>query len=122
MFNNNVHTLEEFYLHLKLDSWRSGRVAGWGRVERIAENDLPLKKEYRKCPVVKRLLSSGLYLLDLYLLETTQGSEDKIHIAVIAVCRANLDNIQSLCCLKAVNNMALPDLKDVVFDKLTIKR
>ena len=114
---SRIYTAEEFYRHLKLDIWQAGRVAGWGRVEKITENDLPIKKDYRQFPVVKRHLGTGLYVLDLYLMETTPISEDKIHIAVIAVCRANLDAIQRLCYLKAVNNMALPDLKAVVFDK-----
>jgi hypothetical protein len=119
---NRLYTPEEFYQSLKLDIWHFGRVSAWGRVEKISAADLPIRKNYGQSSIIKRHLGTGLYLLDLYLQETDRWSENKVYIAVIAVCRTTLDHIQTVHYLRAVNNMTMTDLKDFIYNKHIIKK
>ncbi|MDR2805003.1 MAG: hypothetical protein LBB85_05075 [Dysgonamonadaceae bacterium] len=107
------YALQEFCLLLKLGVWQSGMVAGWGRVEiaTVAADDItgrgffirkPMEM-YRRSPLIKKQLGLGLFLLDSYCLTRTNTAKESIHIAVIAVCRATIDRIEALYCLRITN-------------------
>jgi hypothetical protein len=107
------YNVQEFYLHLKLGIWQSGQVAGWGHVETAkVRSDLMTDKgffihkalnTYFHSPLIKKHLSSGLFLLDLYCQNKRNDTREYVHIAVIAVCRATADYIKSVECLRITN-------------------
>ncbi|MDR1198773.1 MAG: hypothetical protein LBK94_07130 [Prevotellaceae bacterium] len=112
--NGKEYNVQEFYLHLKLGIWQSGQVAGWGHVETAkVRSDLMTDKgffihkalnTYFHSPLIKKHLSSGLFLLDLYCLNKNTA-EKYVHVAVVAVCRATVDYIKSVECLRIINQL-----------------
>jgi hypothetical protein len=104
------YTLQEFCLRLKLGIWRTGAVAGWGRTETVTvsadgmtDRGFCLRRTpetYRRSPLIKKQLSHGLFLLDSYCLTKRNAAKESVRVAVIAVCRATADSIESLYCLR----------------------
>jgi hypothetical protein len=107
-------TIDEFYLCLKLGIWRHGQVAEWGKVEKLPAAGTVARKDYWHQPLVKKHLGTGLYLLDLYLLDMNGKTGERTYMVVIAVCRNTLEHIQSVCYLKVENKTVLREFKQVV--------
>ena len=111
-------TIDEFYLCLKLDIWRCGQVSEWGKIEKLPAADVVVRKDYLRHPLVKRHLSTGLYLLDLHLLDRDEKTGERVYLVVVAVCRNTLEHIRSLCYLKVSNKMALKKFEEAVKQKV----
>jgi hypothetical protein len=124
------YSLHEFYLCLKLGIWQSGQVAGWGQAETAkVYSDLTTDKgffvhkamnTYIHSPLIKKTLSSGLFLLDLYCLnKNTDGKY--VHIAVVAVCCATTDYIKSVECLRITNQLDTSKFLQLLQDPASVK-
>jgi len=107
-------TIDEFYLCLKLGIWHCGQVTEWGKVEKLSVADVVARKDYLQQPLIKKHLGTGLYLLDLYLLDMNGKTGERIYMVVIAVCHNTLEHIQSVCYLKVRNKVVLREFKQVV--------
>lgn len=118
------YTLQEFYLHLKLDIWRWGQVAGWGLVEKVTiDKDSVDKKidfhtrslkSYYSSSLIKKQLGLGIYLLDLVPIKQNQESGKAVSLAVIAVCRNVIDKKETVHCLKITSKAGFKDIKNTI--------
>jgi hypothetical protein len=126
------YTIAELYLLLKMDIWRQGDVVGWGRVEKLSVDadgktnkvytgSVKSARNYVLSPLIKRHLTTGLYLLDLYLSEKNRETGENIYIAVIAVCRTTIEHLKSVFYLKISNKMDLTEFQDFVSENLFSK-
>ena len=114
--------IDEFYLCLKLGIWRHGQVFQWGMVEKLSVTDGVSRKDYLRQPLVKKHLGTGLYLLDLYLLENDRKTGENVYVVVIAVCHNTLAHLQSVCYLKVRNRTVLREFKLAVMERRIISQ
>jgi hypothetical protein len=108
--NGKEYGLQSFYVYLKLGIWQSGHVAGLGYAEtakvysdRTTDKCFFIRKPleiYLHSPLIKKHLSSGLFLLDLYCQNKSNDKREYVHTAIIAVCRTTTDSIHSVQCLR----------------------
>jgi hypothetical protein len=104
------HSFSTFHLYLKLGLWRSGQVSGWGRIETVSvSSDGTTDKGFfiRKSPEdslrsprINKPLAPGLFLLDMYSLTANSVLQESVHVAVIAVCKATMDSVEAIHCLR----------------------
>jgi hypothetical protein len=99
------YTVSDFYLFLQLDLWTRGAVSGWGKVELLsgeeAEASLLRKPPgyYQNLLLPKRLLWTGIYLLDAYVTDLTPG-QMTTSILVVSIHSSGMENSGRLCFLK----------------------
>lgn len=110
------YTITDLYLYLKLNIWRSGRVARWGHVSKVDVNkdnstnsayyvSNPLDSYTSFSPA--KQLNTGLYLLDLQLVKRDVWNRKLVYLAIIAVCRTTMAKIETIHCLQITNSMEL---------------
>lgn len=101
--------ISDFYLFLKLGLWKTGIVSGWGKIDLFPNSeadDYLLKKsrEYYLDPLLpKRVLGTGICLLDFYLSDNTSG-QSKTYIVVLSIAPSGLENKERLCFLKMTSH------------------
>lgn len=109
------YTISEFYLMLKLGLFRNGKVGNWGYLS-VNRELLCLGKppeEYRGQLYAKKQLGTGLYLLDLYLLEKG-GNNRRVYMMVIAVCRTTLRHKEKIYVLKLTGIHNVAEIEEAV--------
>ncbi|WP_165042173.1 hypothetical protein [Dysgonomonas sp. ZJ709] len=125
MINDKEYTVTDLYLRLKLDIWRSGRVARWGHVKKVdiqKDNSTstayyipkPLNS-YNSFSLAKQL-ATGLYLLDLHLVKRDVWNKQLVYIAIIAICRSTMAQIQTIHCLQVTNSLELGIFRNLITD------
>ena len=115
-------TIDEFYLCLKLDIWRKNDVENWGMVESLSVADANVRKDYMRQPLAKKHIGTGLYLLDLLLLDSDNYTGKRAYMVVIAVCRNTLEHIKTIYYLKVSNKMDLRMFENVIINKKTLSK
>lgn len=118
------YTLQEFYLHLKLDIWRWGQVAGWGLVEKVTiDKDSVDKKidfhtrslkSYYSSSLIKKQLGLGIYLLDLILLKNDVERGEMVSLAIVAIGRNVIDKKETIHSLKITSTAGFKDIKNTI--------
>jgi len=133
-----MYTLSDFYLYLKLGIWHIGDVEGWGTVQKmdVYSNGLTNKgcfvikqpQEYKKSEITKTELQTGLYLLDMYPLDTGQTSKYnnkyKIYnyLVVISECRLKGTFEENIYYLKVTNYRSLEQFRKIINDGAQVRR
>ena len=110
-------TVNEFYLCLKLDIWHRGEVCQWGMVENLPAAGANGRKDYLRQPFAKNHIGTGLYLLDLRLLDRDERTGKRAYLVVIAVCRNTMEHIRSVCCLKVSNKLDMRKFEAVILNQ-----
>jgi hypothetical protein len=115
-----------------LDIWRLGQVAGWGSVEKLdtGKDSLNEKiefhtrslKSYKSSSLMKKQLSSGLYLLDFIPLRQNKDTGETVSLLIVAVCRNILDKKDAIYCLKVRSKAGSEDIKHIVLPGQTIPK
>ncbi|NDV78485.1 hypothetical protein [Dysgonomonas sp. 511] len=113
------YTIQEFYLLLKLDLFRGGKVGNWGYISQGNINGCFLRKpfeDYENQSYAKAQLNIGLYLLDLYPISKHE------HIMVISVCRTTLSYKEKVYVLKLSGNYGFDETRTAIEDSSLSKR
>jgi hypothetical protein len=125
MANNKEYTVTDLYQHLKLDIWRSGRVAGWGDVRKVnVRSDNTVSTGYHIAKPLSsyspfspaKQLGTGLYLLDLQSVKRDVWNRQLVYIAIIAVCKSTMSHIQTIHCLQITNSLESGALRKLMTD------
>lgn len=119
------HSITELYLYLKLDIWRSGRVANWGHVKKTdIKSDKSTASGYFVSKTLDRYtsfspakqLGIGLYLLDLHLVKRDISNRKTVCLAIVAVCKTTMAQIEMIHCLQIINSMEPGALQKLITD------
>ena len=125
MADNKQYNVTELYLYLKLGIWRSGRVANWGHVEKVeVKSDNSTAGGYYVSKALDRYcafsdakqLGIGLYLLDLHLVKRDVRNNRIVYLAIIAVCKTTMAQIETIYCLQITNSIELGALQKLITD------
>lgn len=125
MINDKEYTVTDLYLRLKLDIWRSGRVARWGYVKKV---DILKDNSTDSAYYIPKSLNSytsfspakqlgiGLYLLDLHLVKRDVPNRRIVYLAIITVCKTTMAQIETIHCLQITNSMEPAALQKLITD------
>lgn len=127
------YSVSEFYMLLKLGIWRRGTVNFWGQVEILPSwNDFLLSKNLHDCynesSLIKKHLSVGLYMLDLFYIGQDTLRNQNIYQLIVAVCRSDMRHMEALYNIRVTNSLPASDLfenlnrTDINLDKVQPNR
>lgn len=118
------HTFSRFHFYLKLGLWHSGQVSGWGRIDAVSvhpdgttDKGFFLRKspdDYLRSPRISKPLAPGLFLLDTYCLTANSTQQESVHVAVIAVCKATMDSVEAIHCLRITSRANAQQFRQAV--------
>jgi len=125
---SNPYAISDFFVFLKLGIWKSGEVSDWGRVNSIvrlnknsATGYTPSKTHLtglEKFPFLKKPVShywqqffikgnpsTGIYILDSYILSKKKDEQGVLrsYIVVVATARLGIKNKENIYLLKVEN-------------------
>ncbi len=117
------YTISDFYLLLKLGLFKGGKVGNWGYVSASNLNsyflDRPIS-EYHNKPLIKKQLSIGLYLLNLYLL--SQKGNQRTYIMIMSVCRTTLEKEEKIYVLSLTSTYPVDEMQTAIIEGNLSKR